>query len=116
MAARPGMPTPLDVARIRRDFPILSRQVRGRPLVYLDNGASAQRPQAVIDALVKRRRLVALQPSLCEIVRALRRGLLAFGLPLLLSEHAGRYFARALLPPGLPPGLPAGGASSPTGG
>jgi len=50
MAARPGMPAPLDVARIRQDFPILSRQVRGRPLVYLDNGASAQRPRAVIDA------------------------------------------------------------------
>jgi cysteine desulfurase/selenocysteine lyase len=43
----------LDVARIRADFPILSRQVNGRPLVYLDNGASAQKPQAVIDAVVQ---------------------------------------------------------------
>jgi cysteine desulfurase/selenocysteine lyase len=40
-----------DVEAVRRDFPILSRQVHGRPLVYLDNGASAQKPQAVIDAI-----------------------------------------------------------------
>jgi len=40
-----------DVQRIRADFPILSRQVNGRPLVYLDNGASAQKPQVVIDAV-----------------------------------------------------------------
>ena len=40
-----------DVERIRADFPILSRQVYGRPLVYLDNGASAQKPQSVIDAM-----------------------------------------------------------------
>ncbi len=42
-----------DVDRIRADFPILGREVNGRPLVYLDNGASAQKPQAVIDALVQ---------------------------------------------------------------
>ncbi|TGD61446.1 cysteine desulfurase [Tabrizicola sp. WMC-M-20] len=41
----------LDVEMIRRDFPILSRQVNGKPLVYLDNGASAQKPQVVIDAI-----------------------------------------------------------------
>ncbi len=40
-----------DVEAIRRDFPILSRQVYGKPLVYLDNGASAQKPQVVIDAV-----------------------------------------------------------------
>ncbi len=40
-----------DVGAIRRDFPILSREVNGKPLVYLDNGASAQKPQAVIDAV-----------------------------------------------------------------
>ena len=40
-----------DVEAIRRDFPILSRQVYGKPLVYLDNGASAQKPRAVIDAV-----------------------------------------------------------------
>jgi cysteine desulfurase/selenocysteine lyase len=42
-----------DVERIRADFPILSRQVNGRPLVYLDNGASAQKPLAVIEAMTR---------------------------------------------------------------
>lgn len=42
-----------DVQKIRADFPILSRQVNGRPLVYLDNGASAQKPQVVIDAITR---------------------------------------------------------------
>lgn len=40
-----------DVEAIRKDFPILSREVYGKPLVYLDNGASAQKPQVVIDAV-----------------------------------------------------------------
>lgn len=40
-----------DVQAIRRDFPILSQQVNGKPLVYLDNGASAQKPTAVLDAM-----------------------------------------------------------------
>ncbi len=40
-----------DVEAVRRDFPILAREVYGKPLVYLDNGASAQKPQAVIDAI-----------------------------------------------------------------
>ncbi len=42
-----------DVNAIRADFPILSREVNGKPLVYLDNGASAQKPQVVIDAITK---------------------------------------------------------------
>ncbi|SHJ16838.1 cysteine desulfurase [Wenxinia saemankumensis] len=42
-----------DVEAIRRDFPILSREVNGKPLVYLDNGASAQKPQVVIDAVTR---------------------------------------------------------------
>jgi cysteine desulfurase/selenocysteine lyase len=42
-----------DVAAIRRDFPILSREVYGKPLVYLDNAASAQKPKAVLDAIMK---------------------------------------------------------------
>ncbi|MBT8457367.1 MAG: cysteine desulfurase [Rhodobacteraceae bacterium] len=42
-----------DVTAIRRDFPILSREVNGKPLVYLDNGASAQKPQVVIDAVTQ---------------------------------------------------------------
>ena len=42
-----------DIQRIRADFPILSREVHGKPLVYLDNGASAQKPQMVIDAVTQ---------------------------------------------------------------
>ncbi|MEN8742071.1 MAG: aminotransferase class V-fold PLP-dependent enzyme, partial [Phaeobacter gallaeciensis] len=42
-----------DVNTIRSDFPILSRQVNGKPLTYLDNGASAQKPQVVIDAITR---------------------------------------------------------------
>ncbi len=42
----------LDTDKIRKDFPILTRQVRGKPLVYLDNAATSQKPKAVIDALV----------------------------------------------------------------
>ena len=44
---------PYDLAKIRADFPILSREVNGKPLVYLDNGASAQKPQVVIDAVTQ---------------------------------------------------------------
>lgn len=42
-----------DVAAVRSDFPILSREVYGKPLVYLDNAASAQKPKAVLDAVMK---------------------------------------------------------------
>ncbi len=42
-----------DVDTIRADFPILAREVNGRPLTYLDNGASAQKPQVVIDAVTQ---------------------------------------------------------------
>ncbi len=42
-----------DVSEVRKDFPILSRTVNGKPLVYLDNGASSQKPQAVIDAVTR---------------------------------------------------------------
>ncbi|HVP66688.1 MAG TPA: cysteine desulfurase [Anaeromyxobacteraceae bacterium] len=42
---------PFDVARVRREFPILAQRVHGKPLVYLDSGATAQKPQRVIDAV-----------------------------------------------------------------
>ena len=54
MAANPSAlaaPAPLDVERVRADFPILAMQVNGHPLVYLDSAASAQRPWAVIRAV-----------------------------------------------------------------
>ena len=43
---------PLDVMRIREDFPILSLEVYGKPLIYLDNAASAQKPKEVVDRMV----------------------------------------------------------------
>ena len=42
-----------DVLQIRKDFPILAREVNGKPLVYLDNGASSQKPEVVIDAVIR---------------------------------------------------------------
>jgi cysteine desulfurase/selenocysteine lyase len=42
-----------DVQKVRADFPILSQKVNGKPLVYLDNGATSQKPQVVIDAISK---------------------------------------------------------------
>jgi len=44
-------PAPLDIVAIRREFPVLSTSVHGKPLCYLDNAASSQRPQRVIDAV-----------------------------------------------------------------
>jgi len=46
----------LDVERVRKDFPILSTEVNGRPLVFLDSAASAQKPNAVIDAVANHQR------------------------------------------------------------
>ncbi len=45
------MTTMYDIQKIRADFPILSRQVYGKPLVYLDNGATTQKPRCVVDAI-----------------------------------------------------------------
>jgi cysteine desulfurase/selenocysteine lyase len=45
--------TAYDVTRIRRDFPILHQEIHGKPLVYLDNAATTQKPQTVIDALTR---------------------------------------------------------------
>src|SRR6476620_11234947 len=42
----------LDVQAVRQQFPILNREVKGKPLVYLDNAATTQKPKAVIDSLV----------------------------------------------------------------
>ena len=43
--------SPIDVARIKKDFPILERQIHGRRLVYLDSASSSQKPRAVLDAM-----------------------------------------------------------------
>jgi cysteine desulfurase / selenocysteine lyase len=52
-AALPAEPCDFPVERIRRDFPILHQQVYGKPLVYLDNAASAHKPRAVIEAVAR---------------------------------------------------------------
>jgi len=46
-------PVPFDVERVRADFPILGQRVRGKPLVYLDNAATSQKPRVVIDAVTR---------------------------------------------------------------
>jgi cysteine desulfurase/selenocysteine lyase len=51
VVANKAAPVLLDVAAVRRDFPILERTAHGKPLAYLDNAASSQRPRAVIDAM-----------------------------------------------------------------
>jgi cysteine desulfurase/selenocysteine lyase len=48
-----GAATTLDVERYRADFPILRTRVNGKPLVFLDNAASSQMPQAVIDRWIR---------------------------------------------------------------
>jgi cysteine desulfurase / selenocysteine lyase len=50
---QPAAQTDFDVYRVRAEFPILTRKVHDRPIVYLDNAATTQKPQAVIDALVR---------------------------------------------------------------
>ncbi|HEX9426797.1 MAG TPA: cysteine desulfurase [Candidatus Polarisedimenticolia bacterium] len=52
-AARRAAAPAFDVQAVRRDFPILHQKVHGRPLAYLDNAATAQKPQAVLDALTR---------------------------------------------------------------
>src|SRR5882762_7134620 len=52
MIADAAIQKELDVYAIRRQFPVLNREVKGKPLVYFDNAATTQKPQSVIDALV----------------------------------------------------------------
>ena len=72
--------TAFDAQKIRRDFPILSQKVHGKPLVYLDNAATTQKPQAVIDAMVR---------SYAEDNANIHRGVH------LLSERATRAYEEA---------------------
>ena len=75
-----GVATPFDVAKVRRDFPILGQRIHGKPLVYLDNAATTQKPQAVIDAMVR---------SYAEDNANIHRGVH------LLSERATRAYEEA---------------------
>jgi cysteine desulfurase/selenocysteine lyase len=53
MSSNTSVAAAFDVQKIRRDFPILNQKIHGKPLVYLDNAATTQKPQAVIDAMVR---------------------------------------------------------------
>ncbi len=84
----PAAAPSLDVAALRAEFPILSREAYGKPLVYLDNAASAQKPRAVIDAMTR-----AMEGSYANVHR---------GLHLLANEttaafEAARETARAFM-------------------
>ena len=59
-------PKPFDVEKVRAEFPILARQVNGKPLVYLDSAASAQKPRAVIEAMTR-----AMESSYSNVHRGL---------------------------------------------
>ncbi|MDA9882712.1 aminotransferase class V-fold PLP-dependent enzyme, partial [bacterium] len=61
-----SMTSRYDIEKIRSDFPILSRKIHGKPLVYLDSAASAQKPKVVIDALVS---------AYCDTYSNVHRGL-----------------------------------------
>src|SRR6476620_9217711 len=75
-----GVASAFDVQRIRQDFPILNLKIHGNPLVYLDNAATTQKPQAVIDAMVR---------SYAEDNANIHRGVH------LLSERATRAYEEA---------------------
>ena len=75
-----GVASAFDVQRIRQDFPILNQKIHGKPLVYLDNAATTQKPQAVIDAMVR---------SYAEDNANIHRGVH------LLSERATRAYEEA---------------------
>src|ERR1700719_2970545 len=53
MEPHPAIKNGYDVARVRADFDILAREVYGKPLVYLDNAASAQKPRTVLSAMTQ---------------------------------------------------------------
>lgn len=52
MEVTTGIPVTYDVQAVRKQFPILSREVKGHPLIYLDNAATTQKPQAVVDSVL----------------------------------------------------------------
>ena len=53
MSRNTGIAPAFDVQKLRQDFPILNQRVHGKPLVYLDNAATTQKPQSVIDTMVR---------------------------------------------------------------
>ncbi len=88
-ASPPRRPAaPLDVEAVRRDFPILSTRVNGKPLVYLDNAATGQRPLAVIEAVRR---------SMAEQNANVHRGVHTLSEQATLAYDAVREDARAFL-------------------
>ena len=86
--ARAPIHRTFDVAQVRKDFPILSCSVNGKPLVYLDNAASAQKPRAVIDAMT-----VVMETSYANV----HRGLHALSTAATEAYEAARETVRAFL-------------------
>jgi cysteine desulfurase / selenocysteine lyase len=80
MSINTGVASAFDVQKVRRDFPILNQRIHGKPLVYLDNAATTQKPQAVIDTMVR---------SYAEDNANIHRGVH------LLSERATRAYEEA---------------------
>ena len=80
--------TGFDVTAVRRDFPILSQQVNGKPLVYLDNGASSQKPRAVLDAMDR---------YYCEMHSNVHRGAHTLGDRATAAFEGARESVRAFL-------------------
>jgi cysteine desulfurase/selenocysteine lyase len=86
--SRPSSAVAIDLAAVRRDFPILSRQVHGKPLVYLDNAASSQKPRSVIEA----------ERSLYEVYYAnVHRGVHSLSMESTDAYEAGRVKAQKFL-------------------
>jgi cysteine desulfurase/selenocysteine lyase len=81
-------PERFDVASIRGDFPILRRQVHGKPLVYLDNASTTQKPQVVIDAMVR---------HYTEANANVHRGVHALSEQATASYEAARHTIRAFV-------------------
>src|SRR5688572_19847049 len=80
MSTNTALRQAFDVEKVRRDFPILNQRIHGKALVYLDNAATTQKPQAVIDAMVR---------SYAEDNANIHRGVH------LLSERATRAYEEA---------------------
>ena len=89
----------LDVARVRRDFPILAQPVHGKRLVYLDSAASAQKPRAVIEAerLVYETKYANIHRGVYELSEAATGDLDADQLFYLQARGIDAAAARALL-------------------
>ena len=90
-----------DVEKIREDFPILSREISGRPLIYLDNGATSQTPKCVVDHIADtyyrvnanvHRGVHTLSQEATDAHEAARRGRFVFGNYFYKRNNGGNQF------------------------